>query len=144
MPATIHAMPIEGVAGRLMADLLIVSLNTTGAWIVAGILAAGGIYLGSNFSFRAAWEWSQERSIQLAAWHDRYRNWQADRADRRAEQEAIRAAERGPAEEDEDLEAGTRSPGIFARMFGLMRRRKPADEDLLEDVPAFQRLGARR
>jgi len=86
----LHAMPIEGFAGRLVADQLVVYVNTLGAWIVAGLLAALGIYLGSHFSFRAAWEWSQERSIQLSAWHDRWRNWQADRADRKAEKEAIR------------------------------------------------------
>ena len=134
-----HAMPIEGFTGRLMADLLTVYFNLTGAWIVAGVLAAGGLYLGSNFSFRAAWEWSQERSIQLSAWHDRWRNWQADRADRKAEQEAIREAERGPIEDDE-LDEDMREPGFFARIFGFLRRRKASEEDLLDDVPAFQRM----
>jgi S-DNA-T family DNA segregation ATPase FtsK/SpoIIIE len=149
-----HAMPVEGVAGRLVADLLIGYLNLTGAGIVAGVLAAGGLYLGSNFSFRAAWEWSQERLIQLTAWHDRWRNWQADRADRRAEEEAIRAAERGPVEAhdafeaesdeefDEKFNGEVRRPGLFARMFGFMRRR-PSEEDLLEDVPAFRRISHR-
>jgi DNA segregation ATPase FtsK/SpoIIIE, S-DNA-T family len=142
-----HAMPVEGVTGRLIADLLMGSLNLTGAWIVASVPAAGGLYLGSNFSFRAAWEWSQERSIQLAAWHDRWRNWQADRADRRAEEEAVRAAERGHVEAEEEFDAEfeseVRRPGLFARMFGFMRRRRPSEEDLLEDVPAFQRIGSR-
>jgi DNA segregation ATPase FtsK/SpoIIIE, S-DNA-T family len=135
-----HAMPIEGFTGRLMANLLTSYFNLTGAWIVAGVLAAGGLYLGSSFSFRAAWEWSQERSIQLSAWHDRWRNWQADRADRRAEQEAIREAERGPIEDDEELDEGTREPSFFARIFGFLRRRKATEEDLLDDVPAFQRM----
>jgi DNA segregation ATPase FtsK/SpoIIIE, S-DNA-T family len=135
-----HAMPVEGFTGRLMADLLINYFNTTGAWIVAGVLAAGGLYLGSNFSFRAAWEWSQERSIQLSAWHDRWRNWQADRADRRAEREAIREAERGPVDLEDDLDEEVREPGFFARVFGFMRRRRASEDDLLDDVPAFQRM----
>jgi DNA segregation ATPase FtsK/SpoIIIE, S-DNA-T family len=138
----LHAMPIEGITGRLMADLLTGSLNLTGAWIVAGVFAAGGIYLGSNFSFRNAWEWSQERSIQLSAWHDRWRNWQADRADRRAEHEAIREAERGPMEEEE-LDEELREPGFFSLIFGFMRQKKVADDDLLDDVPAFQRMRQR-
>ena len=91
----LHVLPVEGVTGRLVADLLASNLNLTGAGIVAGVLAAGGLYLGSNFSFRTAWEWAQERSIQLSAWHDRYANWQADRADKRAEERAIREAELG-------------------------------------------------
>ena len=138
-----HAMPIEGFTGRLVADELISYFNTTGAWIVAGVLAAGGLYLGSNFSFRAAWEWSQERSIQLSALHDRWRNWQADRADQRAEREAIRQAERGPVDaqdEFEEFEEEVHEPGFFARIFGFMRRRKASEDDLLDDVPAFQRM----
>jgi S-DNA-T family DNA segregation ATPase FtsK/SpoIIIE len=109
------------------------------------VLAAGGLYLGSNFSFRAAWEWAQERSVQLSAWHDRWRNWQADRADKRAEEEAIRSAERGPAHEDEELAAETRQPGIVARIFGFLRR-KHQDEELLDpdEVPAFQRMARRQ
>jgi S-DNA-T family DNA segregation ATPase FtsK/SpoIIIE len=136
----LHAMPIEGVVGRLMADLLMGYLNLTGAWIVAGVVAAAGLYLGSNFSFRAAWEWSQERSIQLSAWHDRWRNWQADRADRRAEANAIRQAEAGLEDEEDDE---VQEPGRFARFFSFLRRRKQVDEDLLDDIPAFQRMGSR-
>jgi S-DNA-T family DNA segregation ATPase FtsK/SpoIIIE len=145
----LHAIPIEGFLGRLVADELIAYVNVKGAWIVAGVLAAAGIYLGSNFSFRAAWEWSQDRSIQLASWHDRYRNWQADRADRRAEKEAIRKAEMGLGDhadehEDDFAMAGTRAPGLMGRMFGFMRRKpKFSEDDMLEDIPAFQRIGTR-
>ena len=140
----LHAMPIEGITGRLISDQLTGYLNLTGAWIVAAVLAAGGLYLGSNFSLRTAWEWSQERSIQLSALHDRWRNWQADRADRRAEKEAIREAERGPmdahaAEEMDEIDE-LPEPGFFARIFGFLRRRKPSEEDLLDEVPAFERM----
>jgi S-DNA-T family DNA segregation ATPase FtsK/SpoIIIE len=139
----LHAMAIEGVIGRLMADLLMSYLNLTGAAIVAAVLAAGGLYLGSNFSFRAAWEWSQERSIQLSAWHDRYRNWQADKADKKAEREAIRQAELGIPPDAELDEEEFRQPGIFARIFGFLRRRRTVEEeDLLDEVPAFQRMAA--
>ena len=132
----LHALPVEGVAGRLMADLLTGYLNATGAWAVAGVLAAAGLYFGSHFSFRSAWEWSQARSVQLAAWHDRYRNWQADRADHKAEQEAIRAAELGPQEE---ADAQVRKSG---GIFGFLRR-KSADREELDDVPAVQRMASR-
>jgi DNA segregation ATPase FtsK/SpoIIIE, S-DNA-T family len=143
----LHVMPIEGVVGRLMADLLMSSLNLTGAAIVAAVMAALGLYVGSSFSFRAAWEWSQERSIQLTAWHDRYRNWQADRADQKAEREAIRKAEMGleldSEAEDDAFEEEYKKPGLFARMFGFLRRKPREDEDLLDDVPAFQRMASR-
>ena len=139
----LHAVAIEGVVGRLVADTLISSLNLTGASIVAGVVAAGGLYLGSNFSFRAAWEWSQERSIQLSALHDRWRNWQADRADRRAEANALREATMGPSDAENEEYDETREPGKIARFFSFFRRKKHVDDDLLDDVPAFQRMGSR-
>ncbi len=140
----LHVLPMEGVVGRLVADLLVRYLNLTGAAILVAVLAGAGLYLGSHFSFRAAWEWFQERSIQLSAWNDRWRNWQADRADQQAEREAIRQAEQGPefAGEEEGA-AELRRPGVFARMFGLLRRPKPVDDELLDDVPAMQRMGSR-
>jgi S-DNA-T family DNA segregation ATPase FtsK/SpoIIIE len=144
----LHALPVEGIVGRLLADVLSANLNLTGAAIVASVVAAGGLYLGSNFSFRAAWEWSQERSIQLTSWHDRYQNWQADRADAKAEQEAIREAEMGlgatgPGADDFEYPEEPRR-GFFGRIFGAFRRKRREDEDLLEDVPAVQRVGGYR
>jgi S-DNA-T family DNA segregation ATPase FtsK/SpoIIIE len=141
----LHVLPIEGVIGRLIADTLTGYLNTQGAWIVAGVFAAAGLYLGSNFSFRAAWEWSQERSIQLSALHDRWQNWQADRADRKAEEAAIREAERGPIGLEERIEemaeAGTSARTKTSWFSGLFRRRQRSDEDLLDEVPAVRRVG---
>ena len=140
----LHALPIEGVTGRLVADLLTANLNLTGAAIVAGVLAAAGLYLGSSFSFRAAWEWAQERSIQLSAWHDRYSNWQADLADRRAEERAVREAELGPdghLEFSDEEDAPKR--GLLARMFGRMGKRKLSVEEELDEIPAVQRVGRR-
>ncbi len=136
------ALPMEGVVGRLIADWLSASLNRQGAGILTGVLAAGGLYLGSHFSFRDAWEWCQERSVQLSAWNDRWRNWQADRADRKAEAAAIREAELGEGGL-EDAEAGTRAPGMLARLFGGFGRKRPSAEELMEEVPAIQRMPAR-
>jgi S-DNA-T family DNA segregation ATPase FtsK/SpoIIIE len=41
----LHALPVEGVVGKLMAGLLVTYLNIQGAWLVAGVLAAAGLYL---------------------------------------------------------------------------------------------------
>jgi S-DNA-T family DNA segregation ATPase FtsK/SpoIIIE len=142
----LHVLPVEGVIGRLLADLLNSYLNVTGASIVAGVLAAAGLYLGSNFSFRDAWEWAQERSIQLSAWHDRYRNWQADRADKRAEERAIRDAEHGVSPEidreidEEPRTVVLRKTGLMSRFLGIFRRREMSEEEMLDEIPAFQRM----
>ena len=49
----LHLLPVEGVAGRLMADLLVRYLNIQGASLVAGVLAAAGLYFASAISFFA-------------------------------------------------------------------------------------------
>ena len=82
-----HAVPVEGVIGRLVAGMLVAYLNVQGAWIVASVLAAAGFYFASAISFWAVKETLADRWIQLQSWHDRWRNWRDDRADRRAEEE---------------------------------------------------------
>jgi len=138
-----HVLPVEGVVGRLMADLLVAYLNLRGSWLLAGSLAAIGLYFGSSFSFRAVWEWGQQRSIQLTAMQDRYRNWQDERADRKAEREAIRSAEMGDAPESESEE--TREPRRIGWLPSFLQRKNKADrqrsdDELMDEVPAYQRV----
>ena len=47
-----HAVPVEGVMGRVISGLLVAYLNTQGAWLVAVALAGVGLYFGSDISFR--------------------------------------------------------------------------------------------
>ena len=47
----LHAVPVEGVMGRLMAGTLVVYLNIQGAWLVAAVLAGAGVYFASAVSF---------------------------------------------------------------------------------------------
>ena len=85
-----HAVPVEGVLGRLVSGVLVAYLNIQGAWIVASVLALAGVYFASAISFWALKEMVADRWIQWQAWRDRWRNWREDRADRRAEREEIR------------------------------------------------------
>ena len=129
-----HLLPIEGVVGRLISALLVGYINIQGAWLVAGILAATGLYFASAVSFWALKESIEERWIHVQAFLDRWRNWREERAERKVELDSQR-------DEDPDAELGqsNRRPGIFARIF----RRGHADEYLNqpspEDIPAFQR-----
>src|ERR1035441_9877053 len=45
------AMPLAGVVGLLIADLLVRYLNIQGAWLVAGVLAAAGLCFASAIFF---------------------------------------------------------------------------------------------
>jgi S-DNA-T family DNA segregation ATPase FtsK/SpoIIIE len=130
-----HALPVEGVIGRLVADILVRYLNLRGGLLLTAVLAALGLYLGSNFSFRAAWEWLQLRSMQFSALHDRWRSWQDARADIRAERQAIDAYARDS--RGEEPAAETRSGNWLSRLF---RRKRHDEDELLDEVPAFRRI----
>ena len=84
-----HAIPVEGVMGRLVSGMLVEYLNVKGAWIVASVLAVAGMYFASAISIWAMKEMLADRWIHLQAWHDRWRNWREERAEQKAEQHCI-------------------------------------------------------
>jgi S-DNA-T family DNA segregation ATPase FtsK/SpoIIIE len=134
----LHAVPIEGVMGRLMAGLLVTYLNIQGAWLVAGVFAAAGLYFASAVSFWALAEGIQDRWIHGQSLYDRWRNWREERAERRAdrlaEQQALRVEDPEPMEAEAEYR-----PGFFARFF----RRKPEPlTDPIDEVPAYQRAAS--
>jgi S-DNA-T family DNA segregation ATPase FtsK/SpoIIIE len=57
----VHAIPIEGLMGRLMGDLLVHYLNYAGACIVALTAIAAALYLATAFSFISIRLWMQTR-----------------------------------------------------------------------------------
>jgi S-DNA-T family DNA segregation ATPase FtsK/SpoIIIE len=134
----LHAIPVEGVVGRLMAGLLVTYLNVQGAWLVAGVFAAAGIYFASAVSFSAIAESVQDRWIHGQSLYDRWRNWREERAERKAEMLAEEEALHADEAEPMDAEAEYR-PGFFARMF---RRKATPMDDPIDDVPAYQRAAA--
>jgi len=134
----LHLLPIEGVLGRLMAGLLVGYLNMQGAWIVAGVLAAAGLYFASAVSFWILKETIENRWRHALALNDRWRHWREERAEQKAGREAEYASEPDapPNAPPAAAEAEFR-PGFFAALF---RRRRPVPQpDPLDEIPAFQR-----
>jgi S-DNA-T family DNA segregation ATPase FtsK/SpoIIIE len=131
----LHALPVEGVLGRLMSALLVNYVNIQGAWLIAGILAAAGLYFASAVSFWAIKESIEERWIHVVSWSDRWRNWREERAERKADLKAQRALDRADTEP-----AQADRPSRFANFF---RRNRVQDQYLdtnsIDDIPAFQR-----
>jgi S-DNA-T family DNA segregation ATPase FtsK/SpoIIIE len=118
-----HALPIEGLTGRLVVDSLVRYLNVPGAAIVIVSMVVIALYLSTTFSFSTARQWAAIRFAFLAAWRDRWRNkraaWAAQRAEKLALKQAAKQerqaakAERKPApkikiEKREEEPAGTR------------------------------------
>ncbi len=148
-----HAVPVQGVTGRLMAGLLVGYLNVQGAWLVAGVLAAAGVYFALALNFRAMYEWLSAHWIQLQVWNDRWQNWREERAERKAERDAIRRGalldeeqqNPGPKQSlytgsaDGEAAATMRTPRGLASFFWRKRER---EIDPVEEIPAYQRQRA--
>jgi DNA segregation ATPase FtsK/SpoIIIE, S-DNA-T family len=144
-----RAVPVEGVMGRLVSGVLVEYLNIQGAWIVAGVLAAAGLYFASSLSFWAVKETVADRWIWLQSWYERWQNWRLDRADRREEEEfEEEQSNPGPAQRlfagaigaEEDPEpVAQRPPSRLAALFGRKSRAPEADP---VDQPAIQRAAA--
>ncbi len=90
-PTFLYGLPVAGLTGRLVADVLIRYLNYPGAWIVTITLVAAAIYLSTTFSFNTAREWIGIKLAFFLAWRDRFTNWRRNRARKRELKAALRA-----------------------------------------------------
>ncbi|HET6169933.1 MAG TPA: DNA translocase FtsK [Terracidiphilus sp.] len=149
----LHVIPVEGVMGRLVSGMLVVYLNPQGAWLVAAVLAGAGVYFASAVNFRAIKQAIEDRWIHMISMNDRWRNWREERAERKAEQEAVRAEQQSPGP-DQRLFSGSigampeaaapePGPSAFGRIASFFGKRKSAPEpDPVDEIPAFQRAAA--
>jgi DNA segregation ATPase FtsK/SpoIIIE, S-DNA-T family len=147
-----HALPVEGVIGRLIAGSLVAYLNIQGAWLVAAVLAGAGIYFAFAVSFWAMKQIAEDNWIRLIAWNDRWRNWRETRAEEKAEREAALAEQQSPGPNQrlftgsiaEAANAAERSqvkrPFRLGFLFG--RRDKTEAPDPIDEIPTFQRSAA--
>ncbi|MFI5102946.1 MAG: DNA translocase FtsK [Terriglobales bacterium] len=81
------AIPIEGLAGRIVGDVLIRYLNVAGAYIVCTTVLAVALYLTTAFSFAAIELWAPTRFAFVLALRDRFRDWQDERERKRQQKE---------------------------------------------------------
>jgi DNA segregation ATPase FtsK/SpoIIIE, S-DNA-T family len=88
-----HALPIEGLTGRLVVDTLVQYLNFPGAAIVIGSMVVIALYLSTTFSFSTAQQWMAVRFAFVLAWRDRFRNWRSSRTKARLEKQALAQAQ---------------------------------------------------
>ncbi len=146
-----HAIPVEGVMGRVISGALVVYLNTQGAWLVAAALAGVGLYFASDINFWTLKKQIEDRWLNVVAWHDRYRNWREDRAEQKRDlmERMQEQTQPGPAqrlfsgaiaEEAPPLEESAASSRVSRWAAFFMKKRKPeAEPDPVDEIPAFQR-----
>src|SRR5882724_11781792 len=80
----LHAVPIEGLLGRIVGDVLLHYFNLVGAYIVAMTLVAVALYLSTAFSFSAMRLWLETRFVFAFALWQRFQDWRAARAEKKA------------------------------------------------------------
>ena len=156
-----HALPIEGVTGRLLADEMIHFLNLPGASIVLALMVALSLYLATTFTFNTAREWATIRFGFLQALWERWINFRNRRANAKLEnqeessrvkqeeflskrekmEEKARRARELAETENTPPEAGT----LLGSLFGWLGRRKKNDPLTItadSDLPASQPQGS--
>ncbi|HWX55799.1 MAG TPA: DNA translocase FtsK 4TM domain-containing protein [Verrucomicrobiae bacterium] len=80
-----QAVPIEGVLGRVLGDVLLRYFNLAGAYIVCVAFIAVALYLATAFSFGAVRIWLETRFAFAFALGQRVQDWRTARASRKAE-----------------------------------------------------------
>ncbi len=83
----LHAVPIEGLVGRLTGNFLIHYLNVIGAYIVCAALISIALYLSTAFSFGALRLWFMTRFSFLFALWNKFTDWRDARAKAAAQKE---------------------------------------------------------
>jgi S-DNA-T family DNA segregation ATPase FtsK/SpoIIIE len=95
-----HALPVEGVTGRLLADAMVHYLNLPGAAIVLALMVAMSLYLATTFTLHTAGEWIESHFSFVRRIHERIQDWRIQRA-------VARAEKRGLADQVEPAEPST-------------------------------------
>jgi S-DNA-T family DNA segregation ATPase FtsK/SpoIIIE len=83
----LHVMPIEGLCGRVVGDVLIHYLNLAGAYIVCASVLAVALYLSTAFSFSSIQLWAPTRLAFVTALWNRYLDWREERAKKHQQKE---------------------------------------------------------
>ena len=144
-----HTVPVEGILGRVVSGALVVYLNVQGAWLVSAACAAVGIYFASDINFWKLKTQIEDRWLTLVSWHDRYRNWSEERAERKRELEErfVEQTQPGPAQRlfsgaigdlpEPAADMPPPRPSRLAALFGIKKR--TTEPDPVDEIPAFQR-----
>jgi len=117
-----HALPIEGVTGRLLADAMVHYLNLPGATIVLTLLVAMSLYLATTFTFHTASEWVETHFSIVRRIHERVQDWRVRRAIAKAEKQGLDQQER-PLEPAAGVFASKREQGLQQAATDLERER---------------------
>jgi S-DNA-T family DNA segregation ATPase FtsK/SpoIIIE len=127
-------MPVEGLLGRVVGDVLIHYLNLAGAYIVCASVLAVALYLSTAFSFSSIQLWAPTRFAFVTALWNRYQDWQEERSKRRQQKELDKRRTAKPVVKTQMIPSRqTAEPTVQARVAPEPRR--TGIERMLEPEP---------
>ena len=134
------SLPIAGLSGRLVADLMIHFLNIPGTAIVVALMVSLSAYLATTFTFNTAREWATDHFGFLAVLREKWLNFRnrnraevpADMLDEQGEiygskREKADAIARREREQMERVAAGADSNTLLSGFFGWFGRFRKND-----------------
>ena len=138
-----HVIPVEGLLGRVVGDVLIHYLNLVGAYIVCASILAVALYLSTAFSFSSIQLWAPTRFAFVTALWNRYKDWRQERAKKRQQKELEQRRISKPIVKTQLIPSrpygGNRAPAV-AEPVRTGIERMMADEqrndDRVKDMPA--------
>jgi S-DNA-T family DNA segregation ATPase FtsK/SpoIIIE len=83
----VSAVPLEGLLGRILGDVLIHYFNLTGAYIVCTSMLAVALYFATAFSVSQARLWAATRFAFAVALRDRWKEWREERLRKRMQKQ---------------------------------------------------------
>jgi S-DNA-T family DNA segregation ATPase FtsK/SpoIIIE len=125
LPSTLywrHALPIEGVTGRLIADTMVHYLNLPGATIVLALMVAMSLYLATTFTLHTASEWIETHFSIVRRIHERIQEWRIQRALAKAEKRNL-SEQPEPMQPAAGIFAGKREQSLEQAAIDLERER---------------------
>src|SRR6266568_1704965 len=81
------SVPMEGLVGRVVGDVLIHYFNLAGAYIVCASVLAVALYLSTAFSFSSLQVWVPTRFAFAFVLWDKWKDWQEGRAKKKMQKE---------------------------------------------------------
>src|SRR5947209_1451694 len=145
-----HALPVEGLTGRVLADVMLRLLNVPGAWIVELTVLAAAVFLTTTFTFSAAQLWLKTRFAFLYALGDRFQDWRVARARAKAQKQAEKEAAKKAAASGKEKKivvaarpsAAVRAPAEAVPVANAEPTRRVAEEWVPEETAPTARMQA--
>ena len=69
------SLPIAGLSGRLIADLMVHFLNLPGTILVVSLMVVLSLYLATTFAFASARQWATDRFAFVGAVRNKWTTW---------------------------------------------------------------------